>query len=79
MTTEIKTVGIAGAGGTMGAGIAIVAARAGFRAVVYDTSRDSLDAAFDPRVDARDPNWRGWRRRALKLEEILLTSWATGS
>ncbi len=47
MTTEIKTVGVAGAGGTMGAGIAIVAARAGFRTVVYDTSRDSLDAAFD--------------------------------
>lgn len=47
MTTEIKTVGVAGAGGTMGAGIAIVAARAGFKTVVYDTSRDSLDAAFD--------------------------------
>lgn len=47
MTLEIATVGVAGAGGTMGAGIAIVAARAGFRTVVYDTSRDSLDAAFD--------------------------------
>ncbi len=41
--------------------------------------RAALDAAFDPRVDARDPKWRPWRRRALKLEEILLTSWATGS
>jgi len=47
MTTEIKTVGVVGAGGTMGAGIAIVAARVGFKTVVYDTSRDSLDAAFD--------------------------------
>ncbi len=31
MSGAIRTVGIAGAGGTMGAGIAIVAARAGFR------------------------------------------------
>ena len=47
MTAEIKTVGIAGAGGTMGAGIAVVAARAGFKTVVYDTNRDSLDASLD--------------------------------
>src|ERR1700722_5404708 len=38
---EIATVGVAG-GGTMGAGIAIVAARAGLRAIVYDTSADAL-------------------------------------
>ena len=44
MTTEIKTVGIAGSG-TMGAGIAIVAARAGFRTIVYDTRQDALDRA----------------------------------
>ncbi len=31
MTKPIETVGVCGAGGTMGAGIAIVAARAGFR------------------------------------------------
>ena len=47
MTSEIQTVGVVGAGGTMGAGIAIVAARAGFKTVVYDTNRDALDAAFD--------------------------------
>lgn len=40
--SEIKTIGIAGCG-TMGAGIAIVAARAGFRTVVYDTRQDALD------------------------------------
>ncbi len=40
----IKTVGVAG-GGTMGAGIAIVAARAGFRTIVYDTRQDALDRA----------------------------------
>jgi 3-hydroxybutyryl-CoA dehydrogenase len=44
MSEAIKTVGIAGSG-TMGAGIAIVAARAGFRTVVYDTRQDALDRA----------------------------------
>ena len=42
--SDIKTVGIAGSG-TMGAGIAIVAARAGFRTIVYDTRQDALDRA----------------------------------
>ena len=41
---DIKTIGIAGCG-TMGAGIAIVAARAGFRAVVFDTRADALENA----------------------------------
>ena len=38
----IKTVGVAGSG-TMGSGIAIVAARAGFRTIVYDTRADALE------------------------------------
>jgi 3-hydroxybutyryl-CoA dehydrogenase len=42
--TQIKTVGVAGSG-TMGAGIAIVAARAGFRTIVYDLSQPALDRA----------------------------------
>ncbi|WP_281783303.1 3-hydroxyacyl-CoA dehydrogenase family protein [Sinimarinibacterium flocculans] len=42
--TDIKTVGVAGAG-TMGAGIAIVAARAGFATRVYDTRQSALDNA----------------------------------
>jgi 3-hydroxybutyryl-CoA dehydrogenase len=41
MTTGINTVGVAGSG-TMGAGIAIVAARAGFKTVVYDTRAEAL-------------------------------------
>jgi 3-hydroxybutyryl-CoA dehydrogenase len=41
---EIKTVGVAGSG-TMGAGIAIVASRAGFRTIVYDTRADALTRA----------------------------------
>jgi 3-hydroxybutyryl-CoA dehydrogenase len=42
--TTIQTVGVAGAG-TMGAGIAIVAARAGFRTIVFDTRQEALDRA----------------------------------
>jgi 3-hydroxybutyryl-CoA dehydrogenase len=41
-TSDIKVVGVAGSG-TMGAGIAIVAARAGFRTIVYDTRADALE------------------------------------
>lgn len=43
--TEIRKVGICGAGGTMGTGIAIVAARAGFETVAYDVNDDSLARA----------------------------------
>ncbi len=39
-----KTVGVAGCG-TMGAGIAIVAARAGYTVRVFDTNRDALERA----------------------------------
>ncbi|MFM0174710.1 3-hydroxyacyl-CoA dehydrogenase family protein [Paraburkholderia sediminicola] len=42
--TQIRTVGIAGAG-TMGTGIAIVAARAGFTTKVFDTREQSLERA----------------------------------
>jgi 3-hydroxybutyryl-CoA dehydrogenase len=38
---EIRTVGVAGIG-TMGAGFAIVAARAGFRTIVFDTKDEAL-------------------------------------
>ena len=41
---EIKTVGVAGSG-TMGAGIAIVAARSGFRTLVFDRRADALERA----------------------------------
>lgn len=46
MTNEIKTVAVCGAGGTMGAGIAIVAARAGFKTIAYDVSDTGLDRAL---------------------------------
>jgi 3-hydroxybutyryl-CoA dehydrogenase len=41
---HIKTVGVAGSG-TMGAGIAIVVARAGFKTIVLDTQQAALDRA----------------------------------
>lgn len=42
--SAIRTVGVAGCG-TMGAGIAIVCARAGFRTVVYDTRGQAIEQA----------------------------------
>ncbi|MBX9840804.1 MAG: 3-hydroxyacyl-CoA dehydrogenase family protein [Xanthobacteraceae bacterium] len=45
MSVNIKTVGVCGAGGTMGAGIAIVAARAGYSVVCYDTADAPLARA----------------------------------
>jgi 3-hydroxybutyryl-CoA dehydrogenase len=41
---EIRTVGVAG-GGTMGAGIGLVAARAGFKTIVFDLDADTLARA----------------------------------
>lgn len=43
--SSIQTVGVAGSG-TMGTGIAIVAARAGLRTVIYDTQQAALDRAL---------------------------------
>ena len=47
MTEAIRTVAVCGAGGTMGAGIAIVAARAGFRTLCYDVAEAPLQKARD--------------------------------
>ena len=46
MSAAIRTVGVCGAAGTMGAGIAIVAARAGFRTICYDVSAEALARAI---------------------------------
>ncbi|MEO1122228.1 MAG: 3-hydroxyacyl-CoA dehydrogenase NAD-binding domain-containing protein, partial [Pseudomonadota bacterium] len=45
MSSGIKTVAVCGAGGTMGAGIAIVAARAGFQTISFDVETAPLDGA----------------------------------
>jgi 3-hydroxybutyryl-CoA dehydrogenase len=42
MSKTIKKVAVCGAGGTMGAGIALVAARAGFETVCFDMTESSL-------------------------------------
>jgi len=47
----IETVAVCGAGGTMGAGIAIVAARAGFRTICYDVSSEALERAHRQTAD----------------------------
>lgn len=44
--TQIRQVGVCGAG-TMGAGIAIVVARAGFQTLLYDVDVAGLDRAFE--------------------------------
>jgi len=46
MSATIQRVGVCGAGGTMGAGIAIVAARAGFEVVRYDVSTAALERSL---------------------------------
>lgn len=45
MTRLFKTVGVCGAAGTMGAGIALVAARAGYRTISYDRATPPLEKA----------------------------------
>ena len=45
MSETIRTVAVCGAAGTMGAGIALVAARAGFDTIAYDLSSDGLGRA----------------------------------
>lgn len=39
----ITTIGVCGAGGTMGSGIAVTAARAGFRTICFDTQEAALE------------------------------------
>ena len=59
--TSIRTIGVAG-GGTMGAGIAIVAARGGFPTIVYDT---------DPAQHERgDRQTRGFFGRSVELGRL---------
>jgi 3-hydroxybutyryl-CoA dehydrogenase len=66
MATEIRTVGVAGSG-TMGAGIAIVAARAGFRTIVFDTEQEALDRA---RKQTNGFFAKSVERKKLTAEEV---------
>jgi 3-hydroxybutyryl-CoA dehydrogenase len=71
----IRCVGVCGAGGTMGAGIAIVAARAGFRTLCYDTRAEVLararhdSAAFFDNAVARGKMTPAQREAALGMME----------
>ena len=64
--SDIQVVGVAGCG-TMGAGIAIVAARAGFKTVVYDTRGDALAVA---RTQSEAFFRKSVERGKLKADEL---------
>ena len=67
---EIKTVGVAGSG-TMGAGIAIVAARAGFRTVVYDTNQAALARARGQTEAFFKKSVERGRLKAAELPDVM--------
>jgi 3-hydroxybutyryl-CoA dehydrogenase len=67
---SIQTVAVAGCG-TMGAGIAIVAARAGFRTLVYDTRQDALDRARAQTESFFARSVERGKLDAAKLPEIM--------
>jgi 3-hydroxybutyryl-CoA dehydrogenase len=66
MTGPIRTVGVAGSG-TMGAGIAIVAARAGFRTILFDAKADALERA---RTQIESFFVKSVERRKLTAEQV---------
>lgn len=68
--SEIKTIGIAGAG-TMGAGIAIVCARAGFRTRVFDLNQQALDRARGQTEAFLRKSVERGKLAAEKLSEIM--------
>jgi 3-hydroxybutyryl-CoA dehydrogenase len=71
MTTSIKTVGVCGAGGTMGAGIAIVAARSGFSVVCYDTAEQPLNKAQKQTAAFFEQSVKRGKMSAADRDEIL--------
>jgi len=68
--SEIKTIGIAGAG-TMGAGIAIVCARAGFRTRVFDLNQKAVDRAREQTESFLRKSVGRGKLAAEKLPEIM--------
>jgi len=66
----IKTIGVAGSG-TMGSGIAIVAARAGFRTIVYDTNAETLARAREQTGAFFRRSVERGRREAHQLPVVL--------
>ena len=68
--SEIKTIGVAGAG-TMGAGIAIVCARAGYRTRVFDLNQQALDRASGQTESFLRKSVERGKLAAEKLPEIM--------
>ncbi|WP_298233562.1 3-hydroxyacyl-CoA dehydrogenase family protein [uncultured Azohydromonas sp.] len=68
--SDIKTIGIAGAG-TMGAGIAIVCARAGFRTRVFDLNASSIERARNQTEAFLKKSVERGKLSAEKLPEIM--------
>lgn len=68
--SDIKTVGIAGCG-TMGAGIAIVCARAGLRTRVYDTRADAIERARAQTAGFLKKSVERGKLAPERLEEIM--------
>lgn len=71
MSKSIKAVGVCGAAGTMGAGIALVAARAGFRTISFDRSEDALKAAAKQSAGFLDKSVSRGKLDAGRRDEIL--------
>lgn len=71
MTKSIRTVGVCGAAGTMGAGIALVAARAGFRTISYDMQNDGLERAAKQSAAFLDKSVARGKLDAGKRDVIL--------
>jgi 3-hydroxybutyryl-CoA dehydrogenase len=67
---SIKTIGIAG-GGTMGAGIAIVCARAGFRTRLFDLKQDAVDHARQQTEAFLRKSVERGKLEAAKLPKIM--------
>jgi 3-hydroxybutyryl-CoA dehydrogenase len=68
--SEIKTIGVCGAG-TMGAGIAIVCARAGFRTRVFDLNQPALERARGQTEAFLRKSVERGKLAAEKLPEIM--------
>ena len=71
MKKIIKTVGVCGAAGTMGAGIALVAARAGFRTISYDLKGDALERAAEQSAAFLDKSVVRGKLDVAKRDAIL--------
>ncbi|WP_076860172.1 3-hydroxyacyl-CoA dehydrogenase family protein [Bradyrhizobium mercantei] len=71
MTKTIKTVGVCGAAGTMGAGIALVAARAGFATVCFDRSGDGLEKAARQSAGFLDKSVARGKLDSAKRDQVL--------